>query len=163
MSPLISQLETTLRLLLQEQHALLRRLNEQQQALSTHDAARIERATAQLDAARLRVAQIEVRRRSLTLQAARASKLGADITLQQLAGLHPQRKLILLQLREELRGVISQINDRTRMLARITGGVLGHLNVTTRIITQAVNGPGIYGKPGRSSAGIKSGLLNAVG
>jgi hypothetical protein len=163
MQPLLSQLETTLRELLVEQQRMATQIESHMRAIRTADVDQIQRAVREQDAMRTRIAQVEARRRSLTHQLARAARRTQAPNLQQLAEMFPERKLILLQLRQELRDIATRIRERSSLAAKIAGSVLSHLNATVRLIATAASGPSVYTRSGDASMPSRVGVLSVVG
>lgn len=151
-----------LRQLLVEHRALLLRVEAHEAALRTHDAAAIDRTAREVEVTRQRIALLEARRRVVTQQLAPRFKQEIP-TLARLAELFPDRKLILLQIRDELRAIAQLIHEKTQQLVKVASGVLGHLNATVRIIAQAANGPSTYTRTGAAPLPQRVGVLEAVG
>lgn len=163
MSPLIEQLETVMRELLAEQQAMLISLDAQLASLRTFQIDLINNATRGQELSRQRLARIEQRRKHLIAQIMRTHRNLSKPTLTKIAELFPERKLFLLQLRDELASVLAQIQQRTNLINAIVGGVLNHLNTTVRLIAQTVSGPSTYSRSGNVTPPGKAGILSAVG
>jgi hypothetical protein len=161
MAPLQSQLEMVLRQMLVEHRVLLQRIEAHEQALRAHQPDAIERAARDVEQTRQRIALLEARRRVVTQQLVPRFKQEQP-TLARLAELFPDRKLILLQIRDELRSIALQIQEKTALLAKVASGVLGHLNHTVRIIARAANGPSTYTRTGAAPLPQRVGVLEAV-
>jgi len=162
MNPLLAQLEAALRLLVAEHRGLLGLLDAHEAALRSFRADAIERAARDQDAARQRIAAAEARRRSAALQIARGLRQTAPPTIARLAELYPDKRPVLLALRQELRDLAERVRARAAFVGKVTQGVLGHLNATVRLIAQAANGPGTYTKSGGAPLPSRVGVLNAV-
>jgi DNA mismatch repair ATPase MutS len=163
MQPLLSQLELTLRELLQAHQQLSVHLELHVSAIRSCDPTQIERAAREQDAVRAKIVQIESRRRFITHQITRNARRTQAMTLEQLAEMYPDRKPILLQLRQELRDRIKQIQQKSEFVAKVAGNVLGHLNATVRLIANAASGPGTYTKSGAAPIQARVGVLSVVG
>lgn len=163
MSHLIEQLETVMRELLAEQQAMLTSLDAQLASLRTFQIDLINNATREQETSRQRLARIEQRRKYVIAQIMRTHRNLSKPTLTKIAELYPERKLFLLQLRDELANVLAQIQQRTNLINKIVGGVLSHLNGTVRLIAQAASGPSTYSKSGNMNSPSKTGILSAVG
>ena len=161
-APLLSQLEMTLRQLLQEHAALLRQLDAHESALRSCSLERIEKATREQDIVRQRIAQVESRRRVLTHQLARQHRSVQSPTLATLADLYPDRKLVLIGIRGELAELSEQIQRKSMLVGRIAQSVLGHVNATLRLVANAAAGPGAYTRSGTAPLDGRMGVLNAV-
>jgi predicted dithiol-disulfide oxidoreductase (DUF899 family) len=150
-----------LRQLLVEHRALLLRVEAHEAALRSHNPESIDRAAREVELTRQRIALLEARRRVVTHQLAPRFKQETP-TLAKLAELFPDRKVILLQIRDELRAIVLQIQEKTQQLVKVASGVLGHLNATVRIIAQAANGPSTYTRTGAAPLPQRVGVLEAV-
>lgn len=162
MSQLISQLEVILRQMLDEHRVLLERVSAHEAALRSHDVTRIERAAWMQDESRQRITRLDNARRAIVAQIGRQHRQLREVTLVSIAEIFPDRKLILLQLREEIARLANEVREKVKLISRIAGGVLGHLNATARVIAEAANGPGTYRRNGQPAA-TTAGLLNTVG
>ena len=128
------------------------------------DLAAMDRTTNLQEAARLRIAALENRRRNLVRQIARVHALGEDPKLALLADLYPARRVALLRLRDELRAVVADAVGRNRIAGRLAFGILGHLNTALRIITGAFEyDPRLYTKSGLFFPRPRFGQTNAFG
>jgi hypothetical protein len=163
MSRQIVELENVMQLLIDEHRRLLAHVTAQQEAMKRLELATIEDATHRQEASRLRIATLESRRRALVQQIAKLSRLGGEVTLSQIVAAAPQNGPRLLALREELRGLIKQIADRTHVAGRLTAAVLGHLNTAVRLFADAVGQAGTYTKHGVPRVSARIGVMEAVG
>lgn len=160
--PLLSQLELVLRQLVAQHRVLLEAITAHEAALRSCDLARIERATFEQDQARQKIAQVESKRRMITLQLARQLKHVKPPTLAQLAEAYPDRKTFLLQVRTDLGSIAATIQMKSQLIARIAQSVLGHVNATLRLVAHATGGPGVYTRNGTTTMPMRIGVLNAV-
>jgi hypothetical protein len=128
------------------------------------DVLTMERTTATQEAARLRIAALDARRRFLVQQIAKMVRLEEkQLTLRRLADLHPPRKAQLMALRAELTDVCGKISQRTQIAGRVASAILGHLNTVMRIVTGAVEKAGLYTKQGVPRVSARIGVMEAVG
>jgi FlgN protein len=162
MSPPINELLDVLAALIAEHRKLLAEVERHQTAIKTINVAGMEASGPQQEAIRLRIANLEGRRRAATSALSNGAKPPAP-TLTQLAELHPQHRGRLLALRDELRSVIGQIRQRTHVAGRVAGAVLGHLNTVVRLLAGAMQQAGVYTKNGKPQLAPRIGALEAVG
>jgi hypothetical protein len=159
----LSDIELILQQLVAEHHKLLKHVEMQQEAMKIFALDKMDDATNLQEATRLRIATLENRRRAIAMQIAKAMRLNGDLTIKKLAEMFPQRALVLLQHREELRNVIEQIQTRTHVAGRLAGAVLGHLNTVVRLVSGAVERAGVYTKNGVPQVSKRIGVMEAVG
>lgn len=160
---LVADLEAILQQLILEHKKLFKHLESQQAAMKSLNLKAMDDATQQLEAARLRIATSEHRRRSLVLQIAKAHRLQGEPKIPQLADLFPQRKAALLKLRAELREVVTAVVSRNHVAGKVAGAVLGHLNTAVRLLAGAVEHAGLYTKHGVPQVAARIGMMEAVG
>jgi hypothetical protein len=163
MSRQIVELETVLKLLIDEHRRMLAHVLSQQEAMKLMQLEIMQEAMHHQESSRLRITALDQRRRLLVQQIARQAKLAADTTLQQLAVAFPQAGPSLLALRQELRTLIRQIADRTHVAGRLGAAVLGHLNTAMRLFAGAVGQSGTYTKNGVPRVSARIGVMEAVG
>jgi len=163
MSRLLPELESILRALADEHRRLLACVEAQQSAMKAFDLKAMDDARNLQEASRLRVAALETKRRTVVLHIARPLKLDGKATLSQLADLHPQRREVLLALRDEIKQLAETIAARTHVAGRLAGAVLGHLNTVVRLLAGAVEKAGLYTKHGVPSVSSRIGVMEAVG
>lgn len=159
--PPIAQLELLLRQLLLEQRNLLSSLDAHAAALRSCSVEKIERAAREQDAVRLRIAAIETRRRQVTHHLSRQHRTTQPITLTLLAEWYPDRRPTLDGLKRDLADVVGRSQRQVGLIARITQGVLGHVNATLRLVASA-SGPATYTASGDTAMPLRLGRLNAV-
>ncbi|WP_428938122.1 flagellar export chaperone FlgN [Fontivita pretiosa] len=161
---LIEQLEGVLQLLIDEHRRMLGHVESQQAAMRELKVQAVEDATHRQEASRMRIASLETRRRMLVQQIARLNRLDPQhTTLAQIAELSGQGGQRLLELRDELKGLIKQIADRTHIAGRLASAVLGHLNTAMRLFADAVGQAGTYTKHGTPRVPGRIGVMEAVG
>jgi hypothetical protein len=163
MSRQLSELEALLQQLVAEHRKLLRHVDAHQAAMRAMDLKSMDAAAGQQEAARLRIATTENKRRALALVLARQAGLQGDPTLARLADAYPQRRAELLALRDELKSVILEVSGRTRVAGKLAGAVLGHLNTVVRVIAGAVEQAGVYTRQGVPKVSARIGVVDAVG
>src|SRR5437763_131822 len=88
----ITDLESVLQQLILEHRKLLKHVDAQQAAMKTLNLRAMDEATNQQEASRLRIATLEHKRRTLTLQIAKLMRLSGEPKIPQLAELFPHRK-----------------------------------------------------------------------
>ncbi len=164
MSRQIADLELSLAQLIAEHKKLLAGVERQQEAMRKLDVAALELATADQEAARLRIAAIDTRRRFQLGVIAKLLKVDEKtLTLSRLADLHPPRRKELLALRNELKDVVTKISTRAKVANRVASAILGHLNTVVRIVAGAVEKANVYTKQGTPRVSSRIGLMEAVG
>lgn len=163
MSRQLFEVEGILQQLIVEHRKLLKHVESQQSAMKALDLGAMDAAAQQQQAARLRIATLENKRRQLCVMLARAAKMTDEPTVKRLAELNPQRAPVLLGLRDELRSVIDQIQRRTHIAGKLAAAVLGHLNTVVRLLAGAVERAGVYTKHGTPHVAARIGVMEAVG
>lgn len=159
----VADLEASLQQLILEHRKLLKHIDAQQLAMRTLNLRAMDDATNQQEAARLRIATLEQRRRTLTLQIAKLLRIAGEPKIPQLAELFPHRRAALLKLREELLAAIGEIASRNHVAGKVAGAVLGHLNTAVRLLAGAVEHAGLYTKQGVPRLSARIGVMEAVG
>lgn len=158
-----SELELLLQQLIGEHRKLLGYVEAQQAAMQAFDLKAMDAAHRQQEAARLRIATIENKRRAVVMSAARQLRLEGPVTVSRLAQHDPQRGPVLLQLAGELKGTIYQVAQRTHVASRLAVAVVGHLNTVVRLLAGAVEQAGVYTKQGIPRVAGRIGVMEAVG
>jgi len=148
MSNWIAELEQLLRELLQAHHHWLESMSDYERVLRAFDAAEIERATKTQQQQLGVIQQLEKRRQFVLAQLGRQHRTAKSPTLEQLAQNYPQRKLILLQMRQELRDVLGKVQDRNASANRVTTSALGNLNTALRVIASKTGNAATYDRHG---------------
>jgi len=167
MSKQVQDIIVTLGQLLQEHQKLVAQVENHQQAMRTLDLDRMDATARAQDVIRIRIASIDTRRRLQMLQIAKlnpqANSRTGELTISQLAELHPAQSEQLLAVRDELRAVGQATRDRAHVASRVAGALLGHLNVAVRAIAGAVEQAGVYTKQGVPRVSSRIGAMEAVG
>lgn len=163
MSRPLTELMTVLDQLAGEYTQLLALMETQHAAMKSFDLPRITEMVNQQETIRLRISGLETRRKALLRQLTATLKLPAEPTLARLAELFEPQAQALLTLRERLRDVMGRVAQRTRMSARLSGAVLGHLNTAVRLLARAVARAGLYTRSGTPQVAGRIGVLEAVG
>ena len=164
MSRQLQDIETLLQSLIGEHRKLLAQVEAQHAAMRVMDLEAMDAARNQQEAARLRIAGIESRRRAVVAQLAKALRVEpAALTLAKLAELHPPRRDALLKARKDLKELAETIARRTHVSGRLAGAVLGHLNTVVRLLAGAVERAGLYTKHGVPQVSARIGRMDAVG
>jgi hypothetical protein len=159
----ITDLEVLLGNLIVEHRRLLKQVDAQQTAMKAMDLAAIDAAIAEQDVLRRRIATLERRRGELAAQAGILLRLNGPVTLLRLAEALPAQCRTLLKLRAELRDLMSEIQQRASIAARVAGSVLGHLNTAMRILAGAVERAGVYTRSGVPRMSTRVGVMDAIG
>jgi len=163
MSRQVLELESILQLMLVEHRKLLKQVEAHAAAMKTLNVRAMEEAGHQQEAMRLRITALENQRRQIVAQLAKANQIQGGLTVSQVARLYPQNAPALLQLRGELKAVMTQVTNRLQIAGKIAGAVLGHLNTVVRLFAGAVEGAGLYTKRGVPKVASRIGAMNAVG
>jgi hypothetical protein len=163
MSRLISELEQTIGQIVSEHAKLNTLLDQHHDALKSMCTDDIERLTHQQDAVRIRIAQLDQRRRAQGESMARTLKIDGELTLSRLAQVFPARAQSLLALKDKLTALVVDIDRKTTITGRLTSAVLGHLNTVVRLIAGAVEQAGVYTRDGNPKISNRIGSLEAIG
>jgi hypothetical protein len=163
MSRQIYDLEILLAGLVDEHRKLLAHMERHQQAMKSLDMAAMDELTHLQEAARLRIATLETKRKALILAVARQHRMTQSPTLAMIASLYPPSGPKLLKLRDELKAVVQQVQTRTTVAGRVASAVLGHLNTVVRLLAGAVEKAGLYTKQGVPQVSSRIGVMEAVG
>jgi hypothetical protein len=159
----ISELETLLQQLLEENRKLLKHVEAQQIAIKSLNLKAMDTATHLQEASRLRIIALDNKRRAVVLQIAKMLRLPGEPKIGELAELFPHRKQALLKIRNELKDVLEQLASRNHVAGRVAGAVLGHLNTAVRLLAGAVENAGLYTRRGVPQAVARVGLMEAIG
>src|SRR4051812_45062109 len=143
MSRQLADLEQTLGFLIAEHRKLLEQVEAQQLAMRQLKPELIEQITNRQETTRMRIATLDVRRRTLTQQIGRLVRMPGEPTIAQLALAFPQRAEKLNRMKTELRELVLAIQSKNTIASRLAGAVLGHLNTAVRVIAGAVEQAGV--------------------
>jgi hypothetical protein len=163
MSRHITDLHTVLAQLIVEHRRLLELLDAQHAAMKVFDLNVMADLMPRQEMARLRIIDLENKRRWLTRQIAAVHKLEGEPRLSQMAQMFPQHTAALLKSRDELRDVATQISRRSQTSGRLASAVLGHLNTVVRLLASAAQRAGLYTRRGIPRVGSRIGVMDAVG
>lgn len=163
MSRQLTELENVLELLIAEHKRMLAMLDAQQKAMKSMALDEMESNSHRQESSRLRIGGLEARRRLLVQQLAKLARLNGNVTLAQVAQAFPPNGPKLLALRDELKGLMKQISDRTHIAGKLAAAVLGHLNTAVRLFAGAVGQSGTYTKNGVPKVSGRIGVMEAVG
>jgi len=163
MTRLISELEAILQQLVVEHRKLLEHMERHEAAMKTFAMESMDDTSRLQEASRLRIANLEGRRRALVAELSKVFRFEGELTIRKLAQVHPTRAEALLTLREDLKGLIDAITTRSRISGKIAGAVLGHLNTIVRLLAGAVEKAGLYTKNGIPQVSTRIGVMEAVG
>jgi hypothetical protein len=152
-------------LIVVEHRKLLEQVEAQHIAMRTMQADQMQNITALQESTRLRIATLDVKRRNLAIQIGKLIRLPGtgEPTLAQLSQAFPARAVPLRHLRDELRTLVTAIQSRTTVGARLAGAVLGHLNTAVRLIAGAVQQAGVYTRDGTPKVAARIGAIEAIG
>jgi hypothetical protein len=163
MSRQVSELEALLQQLVDEHRKMLVHVESHQQAMKTFDLKGMDDAVRLQEAGRIRIGTLEAKRRNLIAALARAHRMNQAPTLPDLATMFPANAAKLLQLRDELKAVVMQVQTRTHVAGRLASAVVGHLNTVVRLLAGAVQQAGLYTKQGIPQVSSRIGVMEAVG
>jgi hypothetical protein len=163
MSSQVLELEALLRQLIAEHRRLLTHVEKHATAMKVFDLKIMNDEGRNQEAARMRIGQMDGRRRLLVQQISRAANAQGELPLRKLAALFPQRTESLMALRLELKEVVEKIANRTRISGKVASAVLGHLNTVVRLLSGAVERAGLYTKQGIPRASARIGMMERVG
>lgn len=163
MSRHISDLQTILMQLAAEHRKLLDQLEAQHAAMKKFDLVAIADWITRSEATRLRINDLENRRRGVMRQITAALKLPQEPRLTRLAELFPPQAPGLMKVREELRDLAARISRRSQGSSRLASAVLGHLNTVVRLLAGAVERAGLYNRQGIPRVVSRVGSMDAVG
>jgi len=163
MSRHISDLHAILTQLIAEQRRLLDLLVAQHSAMKKFDINAMADLMPRQEMTRLRITDLENKRRATMRQITVSLKLQQEPRLVRLAELFPNLAEPLLKARQELRDLAEQITQRTQGSGRLASAVLGHLNTVVRILAGAAQRAGLYTRQGIPRIGTRIGVMDAVG
>jgi FlgN protein len=163
MSRHISDLQAILSQLAGEHRKLFDQLESQHAAMKKFDLTAIADSITRSESTRLRINDLESRRRNLMRQITITLKLPAEPKLTRLAELFPPQADGLLKVRRELRDLATKISRRSQGSSRLATAVLGHLNTVVRLLAGAVERSGLYSKQGIPRVVSRVGVMDAVG
>src|SRR4051812_4755281 len=113
MSRQVIELESVMQLLIEEHRRMLALVASQHGSMKTLSLDAMQDAMHRQESSRLRIASLDVRRRLLAQQLAKLARVNGELTLAQIAAAFPQNGPKLIQLRDELKGLIQEIANRT--------------------------------------------------
>jgi hypothetical protein len=163
MSRQVLELEALLQQLVDEHQKLLGHVERHQAAMKTMDLKAMDDAMRLQEGARMRIAGIEVKRRTAAIMIGRAHRMQNPPTLSDIAAMYPPHAAKLNQLRDDLKALIQQVQTRTHVAGRVASAVLGHLNTVVRLVAGAVEKAGVYTKQGIPKVSSRIGVMEAVG
>ena len=163
MSRQICELETILQQLVAEHRKLLAYLEAHLAAMKKLDLKAMDESAAQQEASRVRIAILENRRRTMTVQVGKMLRIEGDVTISKLAAAFPAKAQALTSLRDDLKNVMQSVQSKAYIASRVGGAVLGHLNTAVRLLAGAVEKAGVYTKQGVPKVASRIGVMEAVG
>jgi hypothetical protein len=163
MSRHISDLQTILAYLIAEQRKLLELMDQQHAAMKVFDLTTMADLMPRQEMSRLKINELESKRRNLTRQIAALHKLPEEPKLSRLIELFPPQADGLRKAREELRDLATRISQRSQISSRLSSAVLGHLNTVVRVLAGAAQRAGVYTRQGIPRVGSRIGMMDAVG
>jgi hypothetical protein len=159
----VSELEVILGEMIAEHRRLLKQADAQQAAMKSLDLRAMDECAKTQEASRLRLANLETKRRLIVAQLARAHGVQGNLTIPQIADLYPQRKTMLLNLRETLKAEMTALATRNHVVGRLAGAVAGHLTTVVRLLAGAVEKAGLYTRQGIPQVANRIGVMEAIG
>lgn len=163
MSRQVSELEALLQQLVDEHHKLLAHLDKHQAAMRGFDVKAMDDLVRLQEAARIRIGNLETKRRNLIVAIARQHRMTQIPTLPDIATMYPPNAAKLLKLRADLKAIIALVQARTHVVGRLASAVVGHLNTVVRLLAGAVEKAGLYTKQGIPQVSSRIGVMEAVG
>jgi hypothetical protein len=163
MSRHISDLNAILIQMTGEHRKLLELMDAQHAAMKKFDLDAMADLMPRQEMIRLRIGDLESKRRGLMRLITMSLKLPEEPRLIRLAELFPPQATALLKSRQELREVVAKISQRSQGSGRLAAAVLGHLNQVVRILATAAKQAGLYTKQGIPRVGARIGAMDAVG
>jgi hypothetical protein len=163
MSRHISDLQVILMQLAAEHRKLFDQLEAQHAAMKKFELPLIADWITRSESTRLRINDLESRRRNLMRQITVSLKLPEEPRITRLAELFPAQAENLLKARTELRDLATRIARRTQNSSRLASAVLGHLNTVVRLLAGAAERAGLYNKQGIPRVVSRLGVMDAVG
>ena len=158
-SPAIDELARVLRELAAVHRDIAANFEQQHEAMRRFDTEAMQRLGRRQEASHRRVLRLEANRGTAAGRAARAAQLPIDVPLLALADAYPAQRDELLRLRQELRAVAAEAQERSRRCQRIAGSVLTHLNGAVRLLTRS----SLYGRGGAFVSPPQLRSLDSVG
>jgi hypothetical protein len=159
----IEELERLMSLMISEHRLLLAALEAQRVAIRRFDIDAMESATRAQEAIRTRMVEMDRTRVWICNQLARQLRLHGEPNLRKLAELFPARKQALLAFRETLNDLAGQIRHKSSVISRVGMAVLAHLNGAVRLLADAIEPSGTYGRDGTANVPDRIGRIEAVG
>jgi hypothetical protein len=163
MSRHITDLNSILAQLTAEHRKLLDLMELQHKAMKKFDLNAMADLMPKQEMIRLRLGELEAKRRGLMRAIMTSLKLTEEPKLTRLAELFPPYSAALLKSRQDLRDVAGKLALRTQGSGKLATAVLGHLNRVVRILASAAKQAGLYTKQGIPRVGARIGAINAVG
>jgi hypothetical protein len=163
MSRQLTEIQGIVGQLIVEHQKLLAQMETAHIAMKATDLNAMDAILNQQEATRLRIAGFESRRKALALQVGQSFKISGDLTITKLAELFPQHRLQLIKQRDELRGVMAKISQRSYVTASVSTAVLGHLNLVLRLLAGAIERAGLYTRDGLPRMASRIGIIDARG
>jgi hypothetical protein len=163
MSRHITDLVSILLQSIAEHRRMLEHLELQHAAMKKFDLGAMADLMPRQELTRLRLGELENKRRALMRQITATLKLPEEPRLTRLAELVPQHAAALLKARTELRELAAKIAQRSQGSGRLASAVLGHLNTVVRLLAGAVQRAGLYTRQGIPRVGSRLGVMDAVG
>jgi hypothetical protein len=163
MSRHISDLQTILGHLVTEHRKLLDLLESQHAAMKEFDLNTMADLMPLQELTRLRITDLENKRRALMRQIMALHKLPEEPRLTRMAELFPPFADGLMKARNELRDLATRISNRSQGSGRLASAVLGHLNTVVRLLAGAAQRAGLYTRRGIPRVGSRIGVMDAIG
>lgn len=160
---LLAELLRVLDGMIEEYLRLLQCLGQQQEAMKLLNLPAMDDARNRQEASRLRLSQIDSRRRAVLQQIARFARLEGELTLSRLAEAFEPSAAELIDRRDKLRDLADHVHRQSHIAGRLAAAVLGHLNTVVRLISGAVQQAGVYTKSGVPKVSNRIGAMEAIG
>jgi hypothetical protein len=134
-----------------------------QLAMRALDTAAMDALQHEQEKLRMRLAQMEIRRRTALNGIARFYKLDHLPTLTEIAGLDAGRSGEIRRFQKELREITGRLQRHTTVSQRLAGALLGHLNSAVKLFAGITQQASTYTRHGGPKITGRIGGLEAVG
>lgn len=163
MSRPILELEAVMSQLVLEYTRLTAAAERYQLAMRALDTTAMDALQQEQEKLRMRLAQLELRRRAALTGVARFYKLDRLPTLTEIAGLDTGRCGEIRRFQKELRDVTSKLQRHTTVSQRLAGALLGHLNSAVKLFAGITQQASTYTRHGGPKITGRIGGMEAVG
>lgn len=163
MAQQVTNLEIILQAMIEEHGRMLAAVAQQHEAVKKLSMEQLTESTNRLEASRVRLSQMETRRKQAVIIIAKLVNGTPQMTVTQIAAAFPQHAPRLTQLGQQLKKAINDIQQHTTVIGKVSVAVLGHLNGALRAFARAVGQAGTYTKGGIPKVASRIGIMDAVG